>query len=117
MQVWRLSSDKTLAAIENGHDIDELREFLQANDDQPLPETVESFIATSKKQGRALKVAGVVLLIECSDEKTARALAAHECTKNLCQLAGTKDLLVHVERENEFRKALKIIGYGMPPQR
>lgn len=42
--VWYLDRARTMAALENGHQIAELREFLQAGDDQPLPETVEGFL-------------------------------------------------------------------------
>jgi hypothetical protein len=65
---------------------------LQAQDEQPLPEPVEAFINTNKKQGRALQVAGMLLLIECTDEQTARAIAAHKCTKDLCQFFYEKSV-------------------------
>jgi hypothetical protein len=37
--------------------------------------------------------------------------------QRICASFFTKNLLVQVERELEFRKALKIIGDGMPPER
>ena len=51
--VWRLDRDKTLSAIESGHDPDELRKFLAVRDDQPLPETVEGFLRDAERGGRA----------------------------------------------------------------
>ncbi len=60
---WRLDHQKAVGAIEKGLDIEELRAFLVAREDQPLPETVESFIKTAGQLGKALKVLGTALLI------------------------------------------------------
>jgi hypothetical protein len=46
---WHLNQAKTMEVVEDGHQIAELREFLQARDEQPLPETVERFIADAER--------------------------------------------------------------------
>jgi hypothetical protein len=112
--VWRLTRNKALAAVEEGHQIAELREFLQSCDEQPLPETVEAFISNTDKQARALRTKGLALLIECTDTKTAETIAQNKCTKDLCKRAGDKDLVVLASLEKQFRKAVNILGYGMP---
>jgi hypothetical protein len=112
--VWRLARNKALAAVEEGHQIAELREFLQSCDEQPLPETVEAFISNTERQARALRSMGMALLIECANEDIAEAVAKHRCTKHLCQRAGAKNLVVLASAEEQFRKALNILGYGMP---
>jgi hypothetical protein len=112
--VWRLARNKALAAVEGGHQITELREFLQDCDEQPLPETVEAFINNAERQARALRNIGLALLIECVDEQTAEAIAKHKGTKDLCQRAGAKNLVVPATVEEQFRKAVNILGYGMP---
>ena len=113
-EVWRLDRDKALSAVEGGHQIAELREFLQARDEQPLPETVEGFIATTDRQARALKNIGVTLLIECADTEITDLIANHERTKKLCLRAGERHLVVKVDAEEQFRKAVNLLGYGMP---
>jgi hypothetical protein len=112
--VWRLSRDKALAAVENGNQIAELQAFLGARDEQPLPDTVESFIATTERQAKALVNKGTALLIECVDAAVAEQVATHDVTKPLCQRAGDRHLVVQLDAEGPFRKALHTLGYGMP---
>jgi len=113
-EVWRLDRDKALSAVEGGHQIAELREFLQARDEQPLPETVEGFIVTTERQARSLKNIGAALLIECVDAELAELIANHERTKKLCLRAGVRHLVVKADAEEQFRKAVHLLGYGMP---
>ena len=85
---WRLDREKTIAAIERGLDVLDLKAFLEARDDQPLPETVEAFLKTSQKHGRALKMVGMALLIQCQNAETAETIATHKETAGLCLRAG-----------------------------
>ncbi|MBS1808682.1 MAG: hypothetical protein JST84_10865 [Acidobacteria bacterium] len=113
-EVWKLSQEKSIAAIENGSQIAELREFLQKRDEQELPDTVLHFITKTERNARALKHKGNAILIECRDAETAEAIATHERLKKLCQRAGEKYLVVLADEENAFRKLLHVVGYGMP---
>jgi hypothetical protein len=110
---WRLDQQKSLAAIEKGHDIAELRAFLQAREDQPLPETVESFIKTCQKQGKALKIAGTALLIDCDSAATAAMIATHKETAGLCLRLGDRQLVVQLGQEEKFRMLIRVLGFGM----
>jgi hypothetical protein len=112
--VWRLDREKAITAVESGNPIAELREFLQTRDEQPLPETVESFVTTTERRARALHKKGPALLIECTDAEIADLVAHHERTKKFCQRAGERHLVILSEAEEPFRKALHSLGYGMP---
>jgi hypothetical protein len=112
--VWKLSQEKSIAAIETGAQIAELRAFLQKRDEQELPATVESFITKTERNARALKHQGNAILIECRDAETAEAIATHDRLKKLCQRAGGKHLVVLAADESAFRKLLHVVGYGMP---
>jgi hypothetical protein len=112
--VWHLSREKALAAVEAGNQLDELREFLQARDEQELPDTVVAFLVTTERNARVLKQKGAALLIECADAELAELLATHERTKKLCLRAGEKHLVVKEAEEEAFRKAAHLLGYGMP---
>ena len=112
--VWRLDREKAIAAVESGNHIAELREFLQTRDEQPLPETVESFVTTTERRARALHKKGPALLIECADAEIADLVAHHERTKKFCQRAGERHVVVLADAEEPFRKALHLLGYGMP---
>ena len=112
--VWRLDRDKILAAIENGHAADELREYLAVRDEQPLPETVEGLLRNVERNARALRIQGPALLIECTDAEVAARLATDERTTKLCLRAGERHLVVRTKSEGAFRKAVRALGYGMP---
>lgn len=113
-QLWRLDREKAIAAIERGHDAAQLEAFLQARDSQPLPVQVESFLRTCTKQGRAMTVLATSLLIECVDPDTADLIAAHKDTARLCMRAGERHLVVRLDHEAKFRKAARLLGYGIP---
>ena len=110
---WRLDRQRALAAIEKGYDIAELRSFLESRDDMPLPETVDSFIRQSERNGKALKTLGSAVLIECRDNETTETIAGHKETASLCLRAGTKTLVVRTEHLNKFRERVRVLGFGM----
>ena len=111
---WRLNRDKALAAVERGHQIAELRTFLQERDTQPLPETVEGFIVNTAQRARACVNKGTALLIECRTADIADQIANHARAQKLCTRAGERHLVVPVALEEQFRQALHSLGYGMP---
>lgn len=110
---WRLDRQKALRAIENGHDIAELRAFLQAREAQTLPEPVEAFLKTTQKQGRALKIVGTALLVQCEDAATAEMIVTRKETAGLCLRAGERHLVVRPEHEDKFRALVRALGLGM----
>jgi hypothetical protein len=110
---WRLDRHKAIAAIERGHGVEDLRAFLQSRDEQPLPETVESFITTCGKNSNAMKLIGTTLLIECKDEPTAELVAGHKLNTGLCERVGKRRLVVRLEHEEKFRALVRTLGLGM----
>jgi len=110
---WRLDRQKAISAIERGHKLDDLLAFLQSRDDQPLPQTAESFITTCRKNATALKVIGTAVLIECQDEATADLVAEHKLNAGLCLRAGERRLVVRLEHEEKFRAMVRMLGLGM----
>ena len=93
--------------------MDDLREFLAARDEQPLPETVEGFLRDVERRARALNSRGTAVLFECADEEVAGRLAADDRTAKLCLHAGERILVVRTNAEDAFRKAVRALGYGM----
>lgn len=110
---WRLDRDKTMLAVERGQDTAQLESFLQSHDSQPLPVQVESFLRTCNKQGKAMRVLGASVLIECADAGTADLIAGHKDTAALCMRAGKRHLAVLQNQEEKFRKAARQLGYGI----
>ena len=112
---WSLDRQKALAAVERGQDASELGDFLRSRDEQPLPETVDAFIRTAQKMGKALRVVGPALVIECLDADIAARIAAHPETASLCSLADERRLVVRAEHEARFRARVRVLGFGMSP--
>ena len=111
--IWHLDRQKAVAAIEKGHDIELLRQFLENNDDLPLPELVESFLLRCARDGHALKTGASAVLIECRDSETADNVATHKETSSLCLRAGPKTLVVRNEHVGKFRERVHVLGLGL----
>ena len=112
--VWRLDLTRALTAVESGQDVAQLREFLDARDDQPLPEKVEGFIRNVELGARALKRKGPALMIECADKKIAERIAADRRAAKYCVRAGPRGLVVPARSEAAFRRAAHALGYALP---
>ena len=112
--VWQLDQSALLAASEQGKDISEFREFLLARSSDSLPDTVEQLLRDSIKRATQLQDKGKVSLIECADASLAESIANDTRCKKYCMRAGDCYLVVHAGRENQFRKALRQLGYSLP---
>jgi hypothetical protein len=98
---------------EKGHDIAKLRAFLQTREEQPLPETVASFVKTVQWQGRALKRIGTAVLIHCEDAEVVALIAMHKETTGLCLRAGDHNLVVRLEREKNSGSSHSFIYWAL----
>ncbi len=110
---WRLEQCKAVAAVERGHQISDLADYLRLNDDQPLPETVEAFLTRVKDNAAALEIKGNAVLIECKNSEVADTIATSACTKHLCQKLDKRTLVVRANDQEQFRKAVHQLGYGV----
>ena len=111
--VWRLDRARMVAAIENGRNLEELRNFIAERDDQDLPDRVEGFLRQTERASRALLPRGPAVLFECADAETRTRLAEDRTVGPLCLPAGESHLAVPEKSVNAFRKAVHGMGYGM----
>ena len=112
--VWRLDLTTLLKAVAEGRSVEELAEFLKARSSEPLPQTVEQFLADVQWRSGSLKDVGTGRIIECSDPALAALIANDSRTKKYCFLAGESRLVVPVASETKFRNALQKLGYSLP---
>ena len=110
---WRLDGDKALSALEGGHDLAELRDFLSQRDDQPLPDQVEGFLRHTERNAKALKSCGDAMLVECVDEEVVAKVLADKRLAKLCMPAGERHLVVPAKAVERFRKAIRGLGFGI----
>ena len=112
--IWRLDSDKTLSALSSGRKIDDLQKFLEARDEQILPDRVTGFLNQVKRRSEAIKLQGMALVIECANAETANQLIADKQVNKYCELAGERKILVPTASEDKFRRAVRKMGYIVP---
>ena len=110
--VWRLDLSRSMSAVESGQDVAQLREFLTARDDQPLPDRVEGFLRRVEQGSRALTAKGPALMIECADKAIADRIVADPRASKHCLRAGPRRLVVAARSEKAFRKAAHALGYA-----
>jgi hypothetical protein len=110
---WRLDQEKALIAIEKGHEIATLKDFLERTSGQPLPEAATSFLDFCERNGKALKTIGNAVLIECRDPEIANEIAGRRETAALCLRAGPKTLAVRTQQLDKFRDKVRLLGFGM----
>jgi hypothetical protein len=115
--VWRLESARALAAVEEGLDVAELREFLTARSQKPLPATVATLLDDWTTRAGQLEDLGAARIVRCSDAHVARVLAHDRLLRSLCQLAGDSHLVFRAADETAVRRALRELGYVLPPPR
>jgi hypothetical protein len=113
--VWHLAADKILAAVEQGLAVQELKEFLAARSQEPLPQTVAVFLDDLQDKMGQLEDLGTARLIACKDAVVARTLASDRRLGKVCQLAGERQLVFRTADEAAVRRALRELGYVLPP--
>ncbi len=116
-QMWRLDLDQLLTAIEDGHQVAELKQVLEQNTSEPLPVSMQEFLNNASEKTSSLRDLGDAKLIECASSHLAALIANDPLTKKYCQLVGSRALVVLAIHDGKFRKALRQIGYALPPVR
>jgi hypothetical protein len=112
---WQLVAGKVLEAVEKGLTIAELLAFLEAKNQGPLPQTVKVFLDDLAKKSSQLKDLGSARLIACENADVAQLLVNDRRLRNLCKLAGDEQLVFRVADEPAIRRALKELGFVLPP--
>jgi len=85
----------TRRAVERGHNAETFAEFLRDRDrdPQPLPQTVEGFLAAAEQDGRAVRFRGEALLFDCrrcgKDRKCLFIGISQRGMEAGCRLPGT----------------------------
>ncbi len=115
--VWQLRAEKIVDAVEKGLSVGELQEFLAARSAEPLPQTVTVFLDDLATKMGQLEDAGTARLIACADAHVAQLLAHDRKLRALCQLAGERHLVFRAADETAVRRALRELGYVLPPLR
>ena len=112
-RVWRLHPQRLTATVAAGDSVDQIRDFLTARSDVPLPPTVATLLDDVARRARALTDRGAARLIECADPALAVLIAREPGTRDHCLLAGDRTLVVPISAEPAFRRAASKLGYPL----
>jgi hypothetical protein len=113
-RVWALREATLLTALDAGRGLDQLRVFLAARATHELPNPVTRLLADITARVGRLRNLGVVRLVECADPALATLIANDRRLHGMCQPVGARHLAVAIDREAEFRKALRTLGHILP---
>ena len=112
---WRLDAAKLLAAVEAGRSIAEIRQFLSARSEAPLPAAVVRMLDDVAQRCGCVQDRGLARLIECSDGALAALIAEDPRTCKYCTRMGERHLVVPAASEAAFGRRLREIGYLLAP--
>ena len=113
-RIWVLDAERILSHTEAGGTLAALRQFLEANAADGLPESVRDFLGSLEHRIGAFRRAREAVLLEWEDENLARLIAADAATKELCFHAGGNRLAVPRDQLAAFRRAVKRLGFVVP---
>jgi len=112
--VWKVSKEKILLSIEQGHSIHELIEFIESHSENSLPNTLAVFLDDIVNRIESIVSVSDAFLVRCKDSVTAAAIASDSSLKKICLPAGDSCVVVAGKNEKAFRTKLRRKGYILP---
>ena len=104
-------------ARRNGGAFQELRDFLEANAAEGLPDNVQVFLASLKPNSAPAARAATPCCSNGPTKPLPKLIATSAGTNKLCFHAGENRLVVPAENLAAFSRALKKLGYVLPRSR
>ncbi len=92
-----------------------MREFLEAKSSEPLPQTVDVFLADLEDKTSQLEDLGAARIIACKNVVVAQTLASDRRLRKLVYLAGERHIAFRSADETAVRRGLRELGYVVPP--
>jgi hypothetical protein len=112
--VWTLDTERMLTHVESGGALRELRDFLEANATEGLPETVRVFLAGLEAKLGCCTARRDAVLLEWTADALVELTATSAGTNRLCFYAGQNRLVVPAQHVAAFARAAKRLGYVIP---
>ena len=112
-QVYRLDDQKILAALDEGMDVETMRDFLTRRNRGPLPAEVDEWIARLDANSRAFSIKSNPLLIRAGSVDLAQAVLADAALGKYTKALDDRTLVIPASYETRFRNRLRELGYGV----
>lgn len=113
--VWRLSPARCIDAVEDGLSLAELGEFLTSHSGAELPQTASVFLRDLEERATQLRDLGAARLVECHDAALAHLIARDRQLREVCLIAGERNVVFRAADEPLVRRRLHDLGYALPP--
>lgn len=113
--VWRIQPATLLKTVEEGHAVPDMVTFLETKAGGSLPDTVATFFNEMADRVSRMVHRGPAVLIEAQDAALAQLVVNDSRLRSLCMLAGERHIVVPADAESAFRRALRDLGYALPP--
>ena len=112
-RTWGISRASLLEAIDQDRALDDFAALLERSSPEPLPQTITALFEDVRRRSEALVDCGEMVVIEAASKAIALEIAHHRSTKSICELRGTKTILVPTKRARAFRRAVLRLGYTL----
>jgi hypothetical protein len=112
--VYRLSKESLLEALEGGLSPSDAEAFLQRRGLRELPQTARVLFDDAARAAQAVRPAGPALLVECADTHVATLISHDSALARLCLAAGDRHLVVRQAELAAFRRGLRRLGFALP---
>ncbi len=109
--VYQLSTEKVLTAVESGQSIDHLADFLTTNHRGMPPQTVIDWLAQLKRNVKAFVEGATMVMIQLKEPGLLGLIKHDTVLSKLCRPLDDKTVLVQSSHIKKFRKRLKELGY------
>ncbi|HEX9922338.1 MAG TPA: hypothetical protein VGD99_06725 [Anaerolineae bacterium] len=108
---YRLDSQRLLTSLEEGHDLDQLADFLSSKHTGALPAEVLSWLEQIKENSRGFSVSDQALILKAQTPELAELVMADRVLQKFCYRLDKKTLAVPANKEKAFRTRLKELEY------
>ena len=111
--IWELGLDRLILAIEEGAELREIGEFLASRNKEALPGPVEDLLEDANQRVSMFENKGDAVILYCKDKALVSFIANHTGFKKICMTAGKNHIVYYKNAEEQFKKQLLTIGYGV----
>ncbi len=112
--VWALDAERMLTHVETGGSLGELKQFLETNAAEGLPDNAQVWLSELESRLAGCKSACGAVLLEWTDEALARLISTSAGLNKLCHHAGGNRVVVPHNEYRAFARAVKKLGYVVP---
>lgn len=113
-RVWTVSARSLLTAVDSGRGLADFTAFLNHRAEHEIPGTLTTLLDDVSRRISGLTDLGHARVIECGDPAVATLIARDRGLRGLCRQLGERYLVVPLDQEAKFRKALLKLGYVLP---